>query len=416
MLFLYNLFLIFLLILSSPVLVYKLVTDRRYRIGLSERSGFVPDAVLDSLTGKRPIWFHAASVGEVNASVRFLEKIRERWPDRKLLVSTFTATGYQAAGEKLKADGVIFLPLDLPFIAGKVLKRVNPSILILMETELWPNLITKAGEMGVPVVLVNGRISDGSYGKYWFLSPLLRKVFKDVDLFLMQSEGDADRIVMLGAESSKVHVTGNIKFDVRIPVNEIPFMVDWKGPVLIAGSTHRGEDALILDIFMELMKKHSDLLLVLAPRHLERIREVEGILKEKGLQYLKRSEVSDKIVHRVILVDTLGELASFCRYGTIVFIGGSLVPVGGHNLLEPAILGKPVLFGPYTHNFRDISHILIDSGGGVRVSSAEELRGWVDRLLSDGQLCNSMGNRARQAVLKNRGATERTLARMMEIY
>lgn len=414
MLFLYNLVLIFLVIISSPIFIYKMIVDKRYRIGLSERLGFLPNSVLAAFDGNQPIWFHAASVGEVNASVRLLEKVRERWPDRKLLVSTFTPTGNIAAREKLKADGVIFLPMDLPFVVGRVLKKVNPSTLILMETELWPNLITKAGRMGIPVVMVNGRISDRSYGKYWLISPLLRKVFDYVRLFLMQSDGDAQRIVMLGAEPSKVSVTGNIKFDVRVPVNEIPFMNDWNGPVFVAGSTHRGEEAQILDIYKDLQGRYGSMKLILAPRHLERIMEVQEILAEKGLQYVRRSEVSGKLASSILLLDTLGELASFYKYGTIVFIGGSLVPVGGHNPLEPAILGRPVLFGPYMENFRDIAQILVDSGGGDRANNAEELRGWIDRLLADENLCSSMGNRARQAVLQNRGAVERTVVAIAE--
>lgn len=421
MLFLYNLVLIFLIIISSPIFIYKMIVDKRYRTGLSERFGFLSNTLKATLDGNRPIWFHAASVGEVNASVMLLEKIRERWPDKKLLVSTFTPSGNRAAREKLLevisqesgvrriADEVIFLPLDLPFVVGRVLKMVNPSMLILMETELWPNLITKAGRMGIPVIMVNGRISDMSYGKYWFISPLLKKVFKSVTLFFMQSEGDAQRIITLGAEPSKVSVTGNIKFDIRLPINEIPFMNDWNGPVFVAGSTHRGEEAQILDIYKDLQGRYGSMKLILAPRHLERIREVREILAEEGLQYVRRSEVSDIIGSSILLLDTLGELASFYKYGNIVFIGGSLVPVGGHNLLEPAILGKPVLFGPYMENFRDIAQILVDSGGGVRVNNLAELKDRVNTLLSDESSCTSMGEKARQAVLQNRGAVERTL-------
>ena len=227
MLFLYNTLIILSILLFSPVILYKLLTDKRYRTGLSERLGNIPDAVIDAMAGQRPIWFHAASVGEVIASQKLLEGIRERFPGRRLLVSTFTPTGNEAAKEKLKADGVIFLPLDFPWAVNRAVKKVNPSTLILMETELWPNLIRKAGSMGIPVVLVNGRISDTSYGKYWFISPLLKKVFESITLFLMQSEGDAGRVITLGAEQSKVTVTGNIKFDLKPADKDIGFMDNW---------------------------------------------------------------------------------------------------------------------------------------------------------------------------------------------
>ena len=416
MLFLYNTLIILSILLFSPVILYKLLTDKRYRTGLSERLGNIPDAVIDAMAGQRPIWFHAASVGEVIASQKLLEGIRERFPGRRLLVSTFTPTGNEAAKEKLKADGVIFLPLDFPWAVNRAVKKVNPSTLILMETELWPNLIRKAGSMGIPVVLVNGRISDTSYGKYWFISPLLKKVFESITLFLMQSEGDAGRVITLGAEQSKVTVTGNIKFDLKPADKDIGFMDNWGGPVLLAGSTHKGEDAPILDIYKGLRERYPALKLVLAPRHLDRVREVEVILKEKGLQFVRRSEVSEKIELPILLLDTLGELATFYKYGTIVFIGGSLIPVGGHNPLEPALYGKPVLFGPHMENFRDSARILEESGGGARVDNPEGLNNRIDRLLSDIDLRQTMGNNARQAVLKNQGATERTMGGIFKIF
>ena len=327
----------------------------------------------------------------------------------KLLVSTFTPTGNKAAREKLKADGVIFLPLDFPWAVNRAVKKVNPSVLILMETELWPNLIRRAGSMNISVVVVNGRISDRSYGKYWFISPLLKKVFESITLFLMQSEGDAGRVIALGAEPSRVTVTGNIKFDLKSSDKGIGFMENWGGPVLLAGSTRTGEESPVLDVYKRLRERYPGLKLVLAPRHLDRLRDVEGILKEKGIQFVRRSEVSEKVESPILLLDTLGELASFYKYGTIVFIGGSLIPVGGHNPIEAALYGRPVLFGPHMENFRDSARILEESGGRARVNDTEELMSWFDRLLSDSGLRQTMGNNARQAILKNQGATERIL-------
>lgn len=419
-LFLYNILILSSLFLLSPFLLLKLLTEKRYRTGLSERLGNIPDDVISSLKDERPIWFHAASVGEVIASQRLLEGIRERWPDRKLLVSTFTPTGKETAKAKLQSavtgmvDNVIFLPLDLPWVVNRVLKKVNPSVLILMETELWPNLISNAGKMGIPVVVVNGRISDRSYGKYWFISPLFRKVFDHINRFLMQSDADSQRIVTLGADQSRVSVTGNIKFDLKAVYKDIPFMDEWGGPLLIAGSTRKGEDAPILDIYKELKDKYPALKLIVAPRHIERVTEVEEILEEKGLGYVRRSQVKDHIGYSILLLDTLGELLSFYKYGDIVFVGGSLVPIGGHNLLEPALYGKPVLFGPHIENFRDAARIITDSGGGIKVKDADDLRDCLVRLLSDNNLCSSLGEKGRQAVLNNQGATQRTLDALSE--
>ncbi len=414
LLFLYNIILHLSLFIISPFISFKLLTDKCYRTGLPERLGNVPDDVISSLKGERPIWFHAASVGEVIASQRLLEGIGERWPHKKLLISAFTPTGKDTAIAKTKADEVIFLPLDLPWVVNRVLKKINPSVLILMETELWPNMISRAGNMGIPVVVVNGRISDRSYGKYWFISPLLRKVFDHIYRFLMQSDADAQRIIALGADPSKVSITGNIKFDLKAVYRDLPFMDKWGGPLLIAGSTHKGEDAPILNIYKELKDKYPALKLILAPRHLERVREVEEILEEKGLGYVRRSQVKDHIGYSILLLDTLGELVSFYKYGDIVFVGGSLVPVGGHNLLEPALYGKPVLFGPHIENFRDAARILTDSGGGIKVKDADDLRDWIVRLLTDNDLCNSLSEKGRQAVLNNQGATERTLESLFE--
>lgn len=416
MFFLYNLILLLSLLLLSPIILFKLIFDERYITGFSERLGNIPDTVIGAIEGQRPIWFHAASVGEVIASQRLLDGIRKRWPDRRLLVSTFTPTGNKAAKERLKADGVIFLPLDFTWSVNRAVKKINPSVLVLMETELWPNLIRKAGKTGVPVVVVNGRISDRSYGKYWLISPLLKRVFVHITRFLMQSEGDAGRIITLGAEPSRVTVTGNIKFDMKFRNSNIHFMEKWGGPVFIAGSTHKGEDSLLLDIFKDLKNKYPALKLVLAPRHLERIKEVEVILAEKGLQYIRRSNLSEKIEMPVLLLDTLGELASLYKYGDVIFIGGSLVPVGGHNLLEAALSGRPVLFGPNMENFREAARVLAESGGGVKVTDEEELKTWLDKLLSDRGLCDSMGDKAREAVLKNQGATEKTLGALSNLY
>lgn len=405
MLALYNL----LLLLLLPLLLLKSLTNRKYRTGLKERFGFLPRTILKAACDDRPIWFHAASVGEVLASVRLIESIKKKWPEKKLLVSTFTPTGNETAREKLSVDGVIYFPIDIPFIVRSILKKIRPEIIILMETELWPNFINHSGFMGIPVIVVNGRISERSYRRYQHLRPLLKRMFPRITLLIMQSEEDAARITSLGAAPEKVEIAGNIKYDFPAEERKLSFLEKWDGKVLAAGSTHQGEDAIILDIFIGLKSKYPDLKLVLAPRHPERTHEIEKLLKERDLTYDKRSEITDHIKSSLLLVDTLGELSSLYRYSDAVFVGGSLVPVGGHNVFEPALYGKPIIFGPHMENFLEISHILVECGGGLQVKNAEELKNNIDRLLSDSGLGYDMGKKAKAAVLKNQGATEKTV-------
>ena len=409
MLHLYNAVVILFLLLLSPLWLVKVLFDSRFRKGLSERLGLFSNKIIEPVSDERPLWFHAASVGEVMASAKLIEGIKKKWPHRKILVSTFTSTGKETARKILNADSVILLPLDLPFITGKTLKRFNPSILIIMETELWPNLIIKAGSLGIPVALINGRISDKTLGRYKIMRPVLEKAFNSMSILLTQSETNSERFITLGAEPSKVKVTGNIKLDIESREARFDFLERWEGPVFIAGSTHRGEDAAILDTFSTLKDKHKDLKLILAPRHLERIKEVEGLLAKKGLDYDRRSEVKNDVKSDVLLIDTHGELSALYRYGKIVFVGGSLVPVGGHNLAEPAISGKPVIFGPYMANFREMAKILEEEGGAISVNDRDDLIIWADKLLSDSKLCESTGEKARETVLKSKGALKKTV-------
>lgn len=405
MYFLYNLF----ILAVFPILLIKALIDKRYREGIAERLGIIPGKLLGSLEGERPVWYHAASVGEVIASKKLIEEIKKRWPEKKILVSTFTATGNQTAREKLAADGVMFLPLDLPFIASSVIRRIDPSLLIIMETELWPNLIRAAGGKNIPVVIVNGRISDSSIKGYMRLRGLLRTVFKNSSLILTQSEASSERFKKLGADPKKVKSTGNLKFDFSSSEEGLSFMKEWGGRIFIAGSTHKGEDGPILDCFSALKARHPDLKLLLAPRHPNRSEEIEALLAERNLAYNKRSIAGDAITKDILLLDTLGELSLSYRDAEIVFIGGSLVPVGGHNVLEPALYGRPVLFGPYMQNFREADEILREAKGGIKVHNIDELEEVLGRLLSDPSLLEETGKNAREAVVENQGATEKTL-------
>lgn len=406
--FLYNLLLPLLIILLSPFILIKIISDKSWRKDFWQRF-FIGQSISSGLANDSPIWFHAASVGEVNASVKLLSEIRKRWPGQKLVVSTFTPTGKEAAKEKLGADAAFFLPLDLPFAVKGTIKRINPKIVILMETEIWPNLIRQCGVRQIPLVIVNGRISDKSFGKYGLVRPLLREVFCFVSLILTQSEESKNRFESLGAEGDRVIATGNLKFDMQIKGKPVGAIESWGGPVFIAGSTRDEEEEKVIAAYLKAREKHDNLKLVLAPRHLHRTAEVEQLLSEKGLPFEKFSQLKESISEDVLLVDTLGELSSLYFYGDIVFVGGSLVPLGGQNMLEPALCGKPVLFGPSVENFREAARILTEGGGALMVANSDELGEALIKLLDDPSLTLSMGARAKASVENHTGATEKTI-------
>jgi len=409
MYFLYNSILFILLLILSPLIIFKVIKGGGGVRELSQRLGMVSDDLPESVRAGGAVWFHAASVGEVLASAALIEKIRLRWADKRLIVSTFTATGNKAATQKLNADAVIFLPFDFaPLVKGLLLK-IKPSALILMETELWPSLITEADSIGISVIVVNGRISDSSFGRYEILRPFIKGALGRLSLVLTQSAIDSERLAALGVDPARLQETGNIKFDMSVDNSEISFLKEWGHPLFIAGSTRDGEEPYILDAYLKLRKIHPALRLLLAPRHIERAGEIARMMDERGLDYTCRSKLKGRAESQLILLDTLGELASCYRYADIVFIGGSLVPLGGQNMLEPALQGKPVLFGPHIENFREAAAVLTKGGGAVMVKDLEDLIIQADRLLADDELREQIGKKAMETVLLNRGATAKTV-------
>ena len=409
MYFLYNSILFILLLLLSPLIFFKVIRGGGGFRELSQRLGIFSKNLPEVFKSGGAVWFHAASVGEVLASAALIEKIRLRWPDKGLIVSTFTATGNKAAIQKLKVDAVIFLPFDLAPIVKRLLLNIKPSALILMETELWPSLITEAASIGTSVIVVNGRISDSSFGTYKIVRPLIKGALNRLRLVLTQSPIDSERFAALGVDSARIQETGNIKFDMSIDDSKISFLEEWGHPLFVAGSTRDGEEPYILDAYLKLREIHPGLRLLLAPRHIERACDIAGMMDERGIDYNMRSKEKGGTESQVILLDTLGELLSCYKYADIVFIGGSLVPMGGQNMLEPALQGKPVLFGPHVENFREAAAVLTKGGGAVMVKDSEDLLKWLDRLLVDGKLRQQMGAKAREAALLNRGATEKTV-------
>jgi 3-deoxy-D-manno-octulosonic-acid transferase len=377
-----------------------------------------------NLAFKRSIWVHAASVGEVFCSVPLIKKIKKEFPNFKIVLTTMTSMGNETAKVCLpETDQVLFLPIDHPLFIRSAIKKIQPSLLLLAETELWPNLLRYCGKKGIPIVLFNGRISQKSFRGYLLLRFLFKECLKYISLFIMQTEEDRMRIIKIGGESQKTRVVGNLKFDQTLPSltpGAIEHMATTLGisgevNVLIAGSTHSGEEEILVTLYKELKKKDPNLVLILAPRHLERLEEVERILKKESLSWVRKTSLlldshqSDQGQPEVILLDTMGELMGIYSLGTLVFIGGSLVPIGGHNPLEPLFFRKCVLFGPHMFNFLEISNRLIEVGGAIQVSGKEDLFSQLKFLLSDKGARKEVGEKGYQFLQKHQGATERMM-------
>lgn len=404
-------------VLSVGLLAYLptfLVRRRRAGYGqhLRQRLGRIGEG----LPPEPRCWVHAVSVGESAVAVPLVEGIRRRWPELGVVTSTITPTGARIVAERLAGRAVHrYFPVDLPRPVRRALDAVRPRFFIAIETELWPNFLRALGARRIPAMIANGRISDRSFRRYHRVRWLMRRVLADVSVFAMQSEEDARRIVALGAPPTRVVVTGNLKSDL---LPEAADGAEWwprlglgAGDRLwIAGSTHRGEDAMVLDAFVHAKARCSGLALLLAPRHPERASEVEEAVRARGLSAVRRSRLPhDAARGAVIILDTVGELAQLYALAEAVFVGGSLVPVGGHNMLEPAMRGKPVLFGPYTSNFREGAELLQMSGGGIVVKDGEELARELTRLLENRDLARRMGQAARETFAGRQGAVSATL-------
>ena len=413
---LYNVILVVATMLVSPYFLFKALTVPKYRGGLTQKLGRIRKGVLRVLNGSRPIWIHAVSVGEVMAAHPLVRELKKRYPDRKIILSTVTVTGNYTAKQRVpEADAVFFFPFDYPWIVRRVISRINPAIVLIAETELWPNFFRELRRKGIPSAVVNGRISPRSFGNYLKFKRFFSEVFQNVTLFCMQSDEDAERIKEIGAPVERVVVTGNLKFDQKIPPIQAPPVAIQSGrPVITAGSTHRGEEAILLDIFTRLRKKYPMLLLIVAPRHPERFDEVSGLITNAGFECQRRSTLKGA-VRDVLLLDTIGELRAFYAVCDVSFVGGSFVKVGGHNILEPAAMKKPVIFSRYMFNFKEISEAIIKAEGGFVVRDKEELYLKLDNLLSNKELAAAMGAKAFAVIAANSGATARTLDKISGI-
>jgi 3-deoxy-D-manno-octulosonic-acid transferase len=404
-------------VLAAPVYLWKGRATGHYWRTFRERMGRLPQG-LDRET-RGGIWIHAVSVGEVVAARALVERLATTQPGRKVIVSTSTAAGGAVAAQGLPAERLFVAPFDFPWSVASVLGALQPSLLVLMETELWPNLIRAARRRGIPVAVVNGRISTRSFPRYRRVAPLLRHVLAQVDLFLMQSDVHADRIRALGAPPARVRVAGNLKYDALpdpVPPAGLAEQIGG-GPLWVAGSTMAGEDELVLRAFVELRRTQPDLRLVLAPRRPERFAEVPELCAAAGLRCARRSALGDApwTDGDVLLLDTVGELARVYALATVVFVGGSLVPTGGHNVLEAAVAGKAVVVGPHMENFQEIADGFRAAGALVQVDGAPALGPAIAALLADDGRRAAVGERARSLVVKNRGGLATTARALAEL-
>ncbi|MBM4322163.1 MAG: 3-deoxy-D-manno-octulosonic acid transferase [Deltaproteobacteria bacterium] len=412
--FLYNIVLTIFLIFHIPYLLLQTLFRKQPKKLMKERLGSLPD-----LSPKNPIWVHAASVGEVLCSIPLLKRIKKEIPDCEVVLTTMTSTGNETARKLIpEANWILFFPIDHPLIIRRAIRNIRPRLLLIAETELWPNLLRFCGRKKIPVVLFNGRISEKSFRGYLFLKSFFKRCLNNISFFLMQTEEDRNRILEIGAPQDRAEVTGNIKFDQFFPSIDLKATVELsvslglhgKEPILIAGSTHQGEEEIFIQLFKNLRTTHPHLVLILAPRHLDRLEEVEKILRSEGLSWRRRSSLPIQgrdETFGVILLDTMGELMKIYSLGTIVFIGGSLISIGGHNPLEPLFYKKCVLFGPYMFNFLEISRHLLIEGGAVLVNDREALSSKIDQLLKDERARNEIGENGYRFIQKHRGATER---------
>jgi 3-deoxy-D-manno-octulosonic-acid transferase len=418
---LYSALLALFLLLTLPYWLLQMMRHGKYRAGLPQRFGAVPP----HLAGKaeqNTIWVHAVSVGEVVASSAVITALQENFPSHRVVISTTTNTGQKLAAQRFGAENVFYFPLDFGFAVRPYLNALRPKLVVIAETEFWPNFLRLARRNGARIAIINCRISDRSFPGYKRLRFFLPKVLKNVGLFLAQTEEDRQRLIEIGAPELKVTVAGNLKFDVAPPpspkiVASLQKSIQQSGatPVLVCGSTLDGEEGSLLSAFRNILANHPKALMILAPRHTERFAEVAAFVEQLGFRMLHRSLWSgESLAGSVFLVDSIGELSALYSLATVAFIGGSLVPRGGHNILEPALYGVPIITGNHYENFRDIVNYFA-SRKAVRVVGLAELPLVFIELIENSDERALIGRNALAALASQRGATATTVSALLKL-
>ena len=407
---------------TLPYWLFQMVRHGKYLQGLSERLGRLPARLQLPRSGEAVIWVHAVSVGEVLAVAALVDELQRRLPQHRIFVSTTTETGQALARKRFGEKNVFYFPMDFAFAICPYLNAFRPQMVVIAETEFWPNFLRLAHESGARIAVVNARISDRSWPRYRRFRALLRKLLANVDLLLAQTPEDAARLRDIGAIPQRVHVVGNLKFDMPAPV-ATPIVESLRKsmaqaearPVLVCGSTVDGEESLLLKAFENLRVQHPRAVMILAPRHPERFPVVAALLEQMAIPFWRRSAWSgEPLCGAVLLLDTMGELASLYGLADIAFVGGSLVPRGGHNIIEPALHGVAIVVGNHTENFRDIVR-LFQSRDAVRIVGPAELPLVLMELLANEPERKALGQRAGEAMRSQIGATARTAAELQEL-
>ncbi|HEY3129715.1 MAG TPA: 3-deoxy-D-manno-octulosonic acid transferase [Acidobacteriota bacterium] len=406
-----------------------MIRHRKTTASLKQRLGFLPRL---PRFPKLRAWVHAVSVGELLAIHPLIQKLSEE--NLSLVISTTTAAGNHVARERYAdlAEAIVFFPFDFSFCVKRSLEAIRPDFFLMVETEIWPNFIWNCARRRIPTVMVNGRISDHSFPRYLLIRRLLTPALRQVHRFCMQTTEDARRLIQLGADPARIRVTGNLKYDIeplRRPrrLNQLIRELLGAGskvPLLVAGSTASGEEKILLDVLREIRKQRVALKMVIAPRHPERFREVADLLQREEFTFIRRSFFSDsdlihplrtEVTYDIFLLDSIGELTGVYEAATAVFVGKSLVPGGGQNILEPAYFGKPILFGPYMDNFREIAETFLQQEAAIQVIDGPELAQHLLELLRNRELRAAMSQRASKIVSDNRGAAHNTMHEIREL-
>jgi 3-deoxy-D-manno-octulosonic-acid transferase len=405
--------------IALPWFAYQALRYKKYVASFGPRMGYLP--VSFNVDADDSIWIHAVSVGEVLTARPLIADLRKRHPALRIFLSTTTISGQQLARRSvLNVDAVFYFPFDLGIVVRRTLNLVRPKLFIMMETEIWPVLLRECRLRGIKTAVVNGRLSSRSFPRYRLIRPFMRRVLQDIDRFCVQSDESGRRFVELGADPARVIVTGSLKFDSLDPPNQVRarervlryFRLQASRPVIVAGSTMKGEETAVLRAFRRVRATSPNTLLILAARHPERFAEVEQLCRQEGWRTVRRSELAIDAEPRadIVVIDTIGELATLYQLGTVVFVGGSLVPTGGHNVLEPAVFGKPIVFGPHMDNFREIADAFVAAGAALRLDDEGDLEPALVELLGDPVRRARLGAAARALVEANRGAKDKTMA------
>lgn len=414
----YQIFMAIVIVVSAPILFYKGIFGSR---GFSERFGrwdYQPSPGM-------VVWFHAASVGELKAIAAIIPILKQQHPDFRPVITTITKTGWEKAKSLELGADVFFAPLDLDFAVNKVIRRIKPSLLVLVETEIWPGMIKNVHAAGVPIVIANARLSRKSSGNYKYVRSFMKSILGKIDFIMAQSDEDAQRFIALGASKKHVEIYGNIKFDQaanpangQVADNLVSYLNRPGNFVFIAGSVREKEINPVVEAISATFKKQNIIIAIIAVRHLKNIGLLENALRRFGLPYIKRRDLESPFnltkAPNILVLDTMGELGGLYSKANLSFVGGSLVPIGGHDPLEPASAGCAVCFGPYMENSQSASRQLLESGGARQIGDSSQLSGLIAELSQNRAIAKSMGDKARQMVLKHSGVSHRIVTKLSE--